>query len=372
MGTSDVLVIGGGIIGTSIAWRLAERGCSVTLVERGTIGEQASWCAAGMISVQADAAHSNDPAFVQLCRESLTQYPQFIAELEAITEAGVEYHRTGSLFVTGPGEDAAARDRLAGSQGQFGIDAEAVDGEPLHAREPMLHPDIAHGLYLRDDQHVDNRSLMMALGFAARACGVDVREGLFVTGLAVENGAVLGVDTRGGRLQAGTVVLAGGAWSGRIAESSGLEIPTRPVKGQMCTVQLEPGTLGTIIHSNGVYLVPWADGRTYVGATVEEAGFDTRLDFEKIDHLLQKAADLVPAIAEAEVLESWVGLRPGTPDLMPILGRCGCEGLILATGHFRSGILLAPRTAEVITDLVQGESVDLTAFSAGRFNKEAV
>jgi glycine oxidase len=372
MSEREILVIGGGIIGTSIAWRLAERGCSVTLVERGTVGEQASWCAAGMISVQADAAHSNDPAFVALCRDSLALYPEYMADLEAITDGGVEYHRSGSLYVSAPGSDGADRDRLAESQEACGIAAERIDGEHLHQRVGALHKEIGHGLFLGEDQHVDNRSLMMALSFAARACGVNVVEGEFVTGLIVDGESVVGVETKSGEHRADQVILAAGAWSGRVGESIGLEIPTRPVKGQMCTVQLEPGTLTTIVHSNGVYLVPWADGKTYVGATVEEEGFDTRLDFEKIDTLLQRAAELVPAVADAEVLESWVGLRPGTPDMMPILGRSERPGLILATGHFRSGILLAPKTAQVIAGLICGDDVDLSAFSAERFRQEAV
>jgi len=351
--TWDVLVIGGGIIGLSLSIALRKRGASVLVVERGEPGREASHSAGGML---VDCPLETPAALQPLATASARMYPEFAYELELESGMKVDLRDQGTILF--PSSEHAARG------------PEFVAQHPLPTRLQELEPALASpqscALYLKE-RSVDPRALSAAAWKTAKHRGVDFSSGDEVTAVTIADGRATGVTTTKTSFLASKVVNCAGAWSGQIGPHA---FPTRPVKGQMlCLLMPSRTLLKHVIRSPQAYLIPRSDGRLLVGATVEEAGFDQRTDLATIQRLHHAALALVPELRHAKILEDWAGLRPGTPDALPILGATSTPGYYVATGHFRDGILLAPITAEVMAAVIEGRTPehDLTAFSPARF-----
>lgn len=362
---SDVIVVGGGAIGLACAQALAAGGRSVTVLERGARGGEATRAAGGMLS---PLAESTGPGpFLDLALASFALWPSFAEQLERATGESLDLRMHGKLLLA---LDAAAarelRARHDWARGN-GHDVHWLEGAALHEREPSADPAAACGLHIASDGQVDNRILAHALGAAARAAGCAVVESE-VSEILVASGAVHGVRTRD-RVDhaADLVVLAAGAWSGAL---SGLArpLPVRPVKGQMIALA-SPTPPVTAIETEACYLIPRRGGSVWVGATSEEVGYKGGTNAAARASLRNAAVAAMPHLVSAPELEAWDGFRPGTPDGLPILGPDpDLSGLIHATGHFRNGILLTPITAELVTRAADGRPApELAAFRPDRF-----
>jgi glycine oxidase len=345
--TWDVIIAGGGIIGLSLARALRKQDARVLLVERGEPGREASSAAAGML---VDAAEETVPALQSLAKASARMYPEFVHELQDESGIDVDLRDQGTIV-------SARRETCSGSA----VELLASD---LARLEPAL-ADLELPAFYLEERSVDPRALTQAALKAAKHRGVDFATGTTVTDLLLSDGRVSGVRTDKSHYSAPVVVNCAGAWAGTISSH---RFPTRPVKGQMLAVVGGP-KLRHVVRSLEVYLVPRTDGRILIGSTVEEAGYDKRTDVDTIQRLHRDAIRLVPALAQARILEDWTGLRPGTPDDLPILGATGTPGYLVATGHFRDGILLTPVTAHLMTQVITGAppDYDISAFSPARF-----
>ncbi len=320
----DVAVVGAGVIGLSVAWRAARSGLRVLVLERDTIGSGASHVAAGMLAPVAEA-DAQEAALLDLGLRSAAAWPAFAAEL------GVQLQTGGTLVVARDRDEAEWLERELALRARLELRAERLLPSAARSREPALAPTLRAAFLAADDHSVDPRALLSALAAAARAAGAEIREHAPVDDL--------------GALPATSVVLAAGAWSGALAD-----VPVRPVKGQTIRLRPRPGDPPLLTHTvrfDGGYLVPRADGRIVLGATMEERGFDTAMTAGAVYELLRDASELVPGVLELEIEELVAGLRPGTPDNMPIVRRLD-ERVIVASGHHRNGILLAPLTAELV------------------------
>lgn len=351
MKTWDVIVIGGGIIGLSLAWELRKRGASVLVVERGEPGREASHAAGGMLANCGDET----PGVLQdLATASAEMYPEFVHELQDESGEKVDLRSHGTLLF------------LHAGQGHGGISGASELPGPLSAIEPALNASDRDVVFLKE-RSVCPRTLTQAAWKAAKHRGVDFATGSAVASVDAANARVAGVTTDKTSYGAGKVVNCAGAWAGEIGPHP---FPTRPVKGQMlCFVQPKRETLKHVVRAPEIYLIPRSDGRLLAGATVEEAGYDKRTVPDTIQRLRRAAIEMLPALEEARVLEDWAGLRPGTPDDLPILGKTPTAGYYVATGHYRDGILLAPITAVMMARIISGEKpgYDLEPFSAERF-----
>lgn len=355
----DILIIGGGIIGCALALELAEEKVTLVVVERGEPGSEASWAAAGMLAPGAE--HQEHAAMVKLARASAGLYPGWVAKLAARTSLDLGYRTEGTLLVAF--NEAEAR-VLAGAEG------EQLRGDGLRQREPALSARIVAGVYLPDDHQVDNRFLFAALLDATRSAGVEFRTATTVREVLIESGRAVGVRLAdGNRLDAGAVVNAAGCWAGQLGPEAARLAPTRPVRGQMVALRRERPLLRHVVRSARAYLVPRADGRLLVGSTMEDVGYDKSVTPGGLRRLLAGAREMVPAAAAMLFAEAWAGLRPDTPDHRPILGATDVEDFFVATGHFRNGILLAPVTARLLTEVILGRppSLPLEPFSPLRF-----
>jgi glycine oxidase len=367
----DVLVVGGGIIGAAIACRLAKDGASVTLLDRGTAGREASWAAGGILA----PIHLADyPApLAALCAASIRLYEPLVRELRGLSPTDPELRTTGMLIlVDGPEGEAEAR-KVVDWKRRNGQPVERLSREEARAREPALAPDLGGALLLPDIAQVRNNRMTRALLEAAERRGVQLLPDTPVTGFLHVPRRVNGVRTPRGDFYAAVTVLAAGAWSPEILRPLGIDLPVKPIKGQMLLTEAEPGFLRHMILEGESYLVPRADGKILIGSTLEDAGFDKTVTLDAAGHLASRAARLVPALARLPLARSWAGLRPSTPDRLPYIGRAPAEGLVVATGHFRNGILLAPITAELVADLVAGRppSIPLEPFSPSRASSPA-
>jgi glycine oxidase len=347
----DTIVVGAGIIGLSLAIELNKRGLRVLVVEKGQPGREASWAAGGML---VDSGFETPFALQALTAASARLYPEFIHNLRDESGLKIDFRSEGTLLWEG----AASAD----------LRASHPLPAPLSILEPNLVAELAdpRPLFVKE-QCVDPRDLVTAAVATARHRGIGFSSGDQVLCVEVEDGKATGVRTNKTSFAAGTVVNCAGAWAGQIGPSS---FPTRPVKGQMLSVVMpERDLVRHVIRTPKVYLIPRSDGRLLIGATVEEAGFDKQTVAETLQTLRRAALELVPRLIDARIHENWAGLRPGTPDGLPILGGTSTPGYFVATGHFRDGILLAPITAVAMAALIAGEplTVDLSPFSATRF-----
>lgn len=342
----DVLVVGAGAAGLGVAWRLAQAGVSVAVLDRGPAGRGATWAAAGMLAPSAEIGFEELDLYA-LGRESLARWPAFAAEIEAATGIDVGLRTEGTLVVADDRDSLAALRRLFAFQQAQGVPVEWLGGEAAREVEPLLSPRVPGAVFSPTDHQVDNRALADALVAAVRAAGGEIREGVAVE--AVEPDASRpAVRLAGGeRVEARVVVLAAGAWSRGVGGLA--PVPVRPVKGQMLSLRAtETVTLSVTVRGPDAYLVPKPGGRLVVGATSEDVGENTAVTAGGLYRLLEGAVAVVPGIEELDVVETWAGLRPASRDHAPILGRTAAPGVVAATGHYRHGVLLAPVTADEV------------------------
>jgi len=347
--TSDVVIAGAGIIGLSLAMELRRAGATVTVLDRGEPGREASSAAAGMLVTSDPDTH---PAIKPLADASAAMYPTFVEEIELRAEMNVGYENRGALYVAEEGEELGIAPLRDGESRRL---------EPALAEYPRV--------YLLQEQSVDPRLLARAAVAAAKQMGVTVHHERRVDGVSLTPEHELHVQTSRGSYRAATLVNCAGAWA---SEIGGVAVPARPVKGQMLCVIPQKLSLRRVVRSCHVYMLPRKDGRVLIGATVEEASFDKTVNPDTIQELHQAAARLVPRIGEARIIEAWAGLRPGSPDALPIMGPGTLPGSYVATGHFRNGILLAPITAALMSELIQGKTprLNMHAFRPSRFERE--
>ncbi|HTU14633.1 MAG TPA: glycine oxidase ThiO [Solirubrobacterales bacterium] len=370
----DAVIVGAGMIGLAIAWELHSLGSSVLVVDRGRPGAGTTSVAAGMLAPVGELDFG-EPALLEINMLSAGMYPEFIASVERACGGTLGYRRMGGLHVALDRDEAAELRRVHDLQLASGLRAEWLGPGAARDLEPGLTPSLTGAVLVEDDGTVDPRVLVTGLLEALEREGVVVRSGVKVTGIQQKRGRVEGVELEGReRIAARTVIAAVGAESGR-AEwlPSDVRPPVRPVKGQIVELRGDPAdhVCDRILASERVYLVPRRDGRLIIGATVEELGFDDRVTAGGIHELLREAYRLLPEVAELEFVDAVAGLRPGTPDNLPVVGPTRIEGLLLATGHYRNGILLAPITARAIADLADGGTLSgpITAASPARFDK---
>ena len=364
-----VVVVGGGVIGLAIAWRLAREGAAVTVVDRGQAGRAASWVAAGMLAPISEASF-DDHDHVTFARASMARFPSFIAELEHDADAPVSLDTRGTLVVARDRDDAEYIRRAYEYRRAIGLPVEWLTGSEAREAEPVLSPRIVGAMAIPDDHQIDTRAFMTALVRACARRGVTLMENTSVRRIVVAHGRATGVETASGRVDADTVVLAAGAWSASI---DGVPAPwVAPGAARQGAARAAAARravpLAHVIRAPRAYLLPKHDGTIVVGATQEEMGFDVTPTAGGVSDILRHAWELVPGIYDLPFDGVEVGLRPGSRDNHPIIGATGVRGLVMATGHFRHGILLAPATADAVADgIARGRFSGAEAFNPARF-----
>jgi glycine oxidase len=364
---ADVAVIGGGIMGSAVALRLAQRGIGVTVIERGIPGAEASSAAAGILGPQMEA--EGPGPLLELGLRSRALYPALAAELRDLTGIDVGYDRSGVLMVAfDEGGEAALSSRRAWQLAR-GLRVDILSGEAARAREPALSPAVRAALAFTDDAQVVARDLARAFSQAAAVAGARFLTGRYVRRVIIKDGAAVGVELDGETLPAGVVVVAAGSWSGLVEGAGVPAAVVRPARGQLVSIETRPPLFRHVVAAPGGYLVPRRDGTVLAGSTVEMAGFRKEVTVGGLASILTLAKAVIPALADAPVTGTWSNFRPFTEDHLPVLGATGVRGLVLATGHFRNGILLAPITAQAIAELVATGTapIDLAPFAVDRF-----
>jgi glycine oxidase len=369
-----VAIIGGGVIGLSITWRLAAAGCPVDLFDAHESGRGASWAAAGMLAAALEAEPGEEP-LLELTRASAAQWPDFARRLEAASGYAVGYRDEGTIAVALTRDDSERLRSAFEFQRRLGLDLEWLSGSAVREREPFLSPRVSAGIFSATDHQVDNRRLVEALKIACRASGGRLHEQAWASVL-VAGDRVRGVRVGAQTYPADKVVIAAGAWSRAVEGLPAATLPPiRPVKGQMLMLQMDAARplLRHVVWAPRAYLVPRRDGRLLIGATVEERGFDTTVTAGAIYTLLDGAWRVLPALEDLPLIETWAGSRPGSRDDAPILGSTAVDGLVLATGHHRNGILLTPLTAEAIAEFVLTGTLPaaIQRFGLHRFERPA-
>ena len=367
----SVIIIGGGTIGLAIGWEVAQAGADVTLFDRGEAGHGTSWLAAGMLAPDAEIGFEEIDLY-RLSRESLRRWPDFARTLEEATGHAIDYRDDGTLVVADDRDSAEALRRLYRFQKEQGLAVEWLTGMETLEIEPFLAPRLAAAIFAPGDHQVDNRRLLGALRTAFLKAGGTLRERTSVEALEPDAAHPAVVLEGGERVAASVVMVTAGAWSGGLGGlAPAARPPVRPVKGQMIELKMEPPFgLQHVVRGPGAYLAPKSDGRLLIGATTEEMGFDTRVTAGGLYHLLEGAWEIVPGIYDLPVQDTWAGLRPGSRDHAPLLGRSAAPGIFFATGHYRHGVLLTPVTAQEMARLaLTGEtSTWLEPFSPQRFD----
>lgn len=367
----DAAVIGGGVIGCCIAWRLAQAGMHVVVVERGDVGGEASHAAGGMLAPLAEADAADD--FFQLAVAGRAMYAEFARELKQVSGIDIEYRTEGTLFLSLNEADDEELDRRWQWQHAAGLNVKRLNAGCVRKLEPLVNERLRWALKFPDDHQVNNRLLTIALHSAAQKAGVEFRAPLSVDSILTENRRVTGLRTIHGEIRCRTAVLAAGSWSSLLLENSGALPPpfqVEPVRGQMVAVEMPQPPINHVIYSRRIYLIPRLGGVLIAGSTTERAGYDKQVTADGVASIIERASETLPCFGAAAIKETWAGLRPGSPDDLPILGldpRIG--GLVYATGHYRNGILLTPITAQAVSELIlKGESsVRLAPFSPERF-----
>lgn len=368
----DCVIVGGGVIGLSIAWELATRGIRSTVIDRGRIARGTSWAGAGILPPAIlDTAH--DPVD-RLRGLSHALHPQWAEKIRHMTGIDTGYRACGGIYLARSAGEAASLWGLSQYWDEYGIRSEALDAERLIDREPALRAlaagsDLRAAWWLPGEAQLRPPRHLRGLAAAAVKAGVDLRENIRARRLVVEEARVVGLETDDGIVAADAVVLAGGAWGSEINADARVARDLVPVRGQVVLYQATPGLLGAVINEGHRYLVPRDDGRIYIGSNEEEVGLDERTTPEVLASLRQWAESVVPELQSAEVVRTWAGLRPGSFDGFPYVGRSpDMENLYVATGHFRSGLHLSCGTAVVIADLMTGRTpaVNIDAFRVER------
>lgn len=360
----NVVIIGGGIMGLSIALELQRHGLEVTVVERGVPGAEASSAAAGMLAPQLEA-HGPGP-MLELSLRSRGLYPAWARQLQETSGVDVAYLECGALELARDEAELTALEATLGWQRAVELRATMVDAQTLRALEPMVGPQFVGALHFPDEHQVEPARLMRALAVAATKAKVTFVTG-HVRGLVKTGGRCTGVDVDGQPLGADVVVLAAGSWTALVDGAGVSAAAVKPAKGQMVELTCRAPPAHRLLKSATGYLVPRADGRVVVGSTMELVGFDKSVTADGIGGLLSMAKQVVPALGNAQVTHTWAGLRPWTTDALPLLGEA-TPGLVIASGHFRNGILLAPITAKLVGQLIRGDrlSMGVSAFAPDR------
>ena len=368
MGSSrtDVVILGGGIIGCALAEELARYGQRVIVVERGRLGQEASTAAAGILSAQMDLPEPD--LFFELCQSARRMYPRWIEHVERRSRMSVGYHVDGILYLAMNGREERSMDRQARWQVKHGLRVDRWSPKEVRRHEPAVDGRIKRGFHFPTEAQVDNVVLMRALAAACRHAGVELREEVCVRRLLIREHAVRGVETDQGTLDAPVVVNCLGSW----ADMEGafpVRLPVEPARGQMLAFLGPKRLVRHAVMSDRAYVVQRRDGRLLVGSTIEHAGFEKALTLDGIHGILCGLRHVSSAFDQCTFVEAWAGFRPHTKDKLPLLGKTPVEGLYVATGHFRHGILLAPITAKLMAELIlRGRaSFDLSPFSPARF-----
>jgi glycine oxidase len=373
----DAAIIGGGVIGCSIAWRLAQNGMRTIVLERGDVGREASYAAGGMLAPLAEADAADD--FFHLAVASRALYADFAHELRKASGIDIEYRTEGTLFLSLAEEDDEELDRRWQWQHDAGLNVKRLDAGCVRKLEPLINERLRWALKFPDDHQVNNRLLTAGLYSAAQKAGVEFRTGTEVERILIESQEgrkrTVGIDTTGGNVKCRTVIVAAGSWSSLLKAEGEASFPPfqlEPVRGQMVSVEMPPGGVNHIIYSRQGYVIPRMGGILIAGSTSEKVGYDKRVTAGGVASIIERASQILPCFGGLAVTEIWAGLRPAPSDGLPILGADPqISGLIYATGHYRNGILLAPITAKAISELVlKGESsVHLSPFCVERFTR---
>ncbi len=376
MNSFDVAIVGGGIIGTSIAFELASAALRVVVLDRQQPGLESSWAAAGMLSPGPDAPSA--VPLVPFAKDSFRRYPDFVAAIENASRKSVNFARPATIEAfTGPGAEQN-RDAMLAQYDSLDLEIEPLSLDAAKKLEPSFGPAVRAAALLAAEATIEPRALMAAAIEACKSSGVAFRTGLAVTSFLRDGNRCTGVLAGAEKISAKFVVLAAGSFCATLAENqAGPELnsfarfaPTRPVRGQMLALRAPNLKLARVLRSEHAYVVPRADGSLIAGSTLENVGFQKEVTAEGKQKILHGISEMIPALASAEIIDSWSGLRPGTPDNLPIIGLTDTDGLLVATGHYRNGILLAPATARVMRDLIVSgnSSFDIAPFSPLRFS----
>jgi glycine oxidase len=365
--SADVVIVGGGVIGCATAFWLAKAGLAPLVLERDQLACEASGESAGMLAPQSEADRPGPSFEFRLAGRCL--FPSLAEELLDATGMDIEYRQIGILvpyFGEANGKALLARARW---QGERGLRVEMLERADVQAAEPLLSDKAPGAIRFPEEAHVNSRTLVMALAAAASRHGATFTTGCPAMGVLRQGNKVTGVRTGEGNVSTGTVVLAAGPWSGLFGEALGLRIPVSPAKGELVLVRPEGRLPRQIIYSKEAYLIPTPRGEAILGTTVEFVGYDKRSTVSGIRAILAGVTETVPAIGAATMLRAWAGLRPHTPDELPLIGRSPTlDGLIVASGHFRNGILLGPLTGRLVQELILGAppSIPLEPFRPDR------
>jgi glycine oxidase len=369
--TAEVVIVGGGVIGLTIARALAQRGVrDVLLIERGSLGAEASWAAGGILAPQVEVDHKDD--FFRLACDSRDLYPRFAEALKEETGVDVELDRSGTLCLGFTSADEAELRHRFEWQDREGLQVEWLNGDEARRLEPAISAEVRCALLLPKDFQVDNRRLVNALVRANEELGTHIVTGSSVAALRIKDRKVRGVETSRGFIHTQLVIMAAGAWASLI-KSPDANLPAigvEPVRGQMLCFEAQPQIARRVIYSSRGYLVPRRDGRVLAGSTAEHVGFNKSVTEEGLTAIKSMAIEIAPAIAALPVIDSWAGFRPRAADGLPVLGSTAeVEGLFYATGHYRNGILLAPITGKVIADAIVDRAIPVSVktFSPDRF-----
>jgi len=362
----DVAIAGGGLIGASIALELSRAGLRVAIFDRQQPGQEASWASAGIISPAPESPGMI--ALVPLGKVSAALYPEFVAQVEEISGKNTGFRSKGTLEALFSHDTKAELSTIIALHHGLGLKAEPLRPDDARELEPSLSERVEAAVLRPDECSVDNRALTDAVLEAARRSGTEIFPGNGAKAIWREGSCCKGLVLQNGRVEAKRTIICAGCFSAAI-EGIGSYAPVSPAKGQMVALRADDVAIERVLWSERVYLVPRNDGRILAGASVEHAGFDKRTTAGGIQRILSAAIDLAPGLADAQVVEMWAGLRPDSPDHLPILGPAELDGLLIATAHFRSGILLAPITARLIREWItqQRVSVDWERFSPSRF-----
>jgi glycine oxidase ThiO len=369
----EILIVGGGVIGLSLARELHKKGAGkIIILERGKLGRESSFAAAGILAPQAEAEKPDD--FFHFCSDSKNLYLNFAEKLSTETGIDIEVDRNGTLYLAFSETDAAEIRRRYKWQKKFELNVEYLNAEAIRKAEPFVSPDVRGALFFPNDWQVENRKLLAALQKYAKLNDIEVIENAEVKNLLIEKAKVVGAETSKGKIFTQTVVLATGAWTSLIKLSeNALPLPeVKPIRGQILSFKTAKRLFSKVIYSPRGYIVPRIDGRILIGATVEDAGFDKNITISGTNFLLETALEISPNLANLKIYDKWAGLRPFASDGLPILGAIPkIENLFIATAHFRNGILLAPLTAKILADKIV-ENLDskyLEIFSPQRFKR---
>jgi glycine oxidase len=347
---NKVLIIGGGVIGLSIARQLKKKGVSdITILEKAELGKESSYAAGGMLAPHAETDKFDD--FFYFCRESLNLYSDFAEELFSETGVDIELDKEGTLYLAFNEHDVREIRERFEWQKHAGLEVEHLSAIEIHKLEPFASPDVMEGLFFPNDWQVENRKLLLALQKFCELNEIKVIENTEITRLLFEDGKLKGAESGATRFFADTVVLATGAWTSLIKTESFSLPKVKPIRGQMVAFQTAKRLFSKVIYSPRGYLIPRQDGRIIAGSTTEDVGFDKAVTDLGLDIIREKVLEIAPGLVNLEIKESWAGLRPFATDGFPFLGELA-ENLLIATAHYRNGILLAPITAKIMAEKV--------------------